>query len=144
MNTLVSRSCCAGALAGLHGRTGHAPAFIGAASAGLGAFLAMRHGMLGAFISACLTDIGARLADRGGEFATARHIAGRQTANLCTVHIKRDTAGHHFRVLLVQTRYGAEVAGVCAHVASFDTGCVLLICHDALLELMKKGATVLD
>ena len=112
-----------------YGRSGrcHAAAFVRAAAAGLGAFLAVLGLMLAAFFAAGLAHIRARLANGGSELAAATHVGGSQAADLRAVHIKRNAARHHVDVLLPQARRSAVVAGDCAGMAGIDAGLKLLM-----------------
>jgi hypothetical protein len=105
----------------------HAAAFIRAATAGLGTFLAVLGLVLAAFLAACLAHICACLADGCRELAAAAHVSGGRTADLGTIHIEGNAACHHFDVLLLQARSGAMVAGDCAGVAGTDAGLKLLM-----------------
>ena len=121
---------------------GHAPAFVRATTAGLCARLAMFHLEFCAFVAASVTQLCASLADRTGKFAAARHIAGRHAANLGAVHIQRNAARHRLRIGFLQTGGCAMVAGICARIAGFDTGCKLFMGHDySNQELMRKSHT---
>lgn len=125
---------CADADAALFsgGGSSHAPAFIGASPAGLGAFLAMAHLMSGAFVAAGFANFRACLAKQAGHFAAAGHISCSQAADLCAIHVEGNTAGHGFRIGFLQAGCRAMVAGCRTIVARFDTGLELLMRHGFL------------
>jgi exosome complex RNA-binding protein Rrp42 (RNase PH superfamily) len=72
-------------------------------------------------LSTRFADIGAYLTDRVGEFASARHITGRQPTDLRTVNIQFDAAAHAAHVALFEAGHGATVAGRRACVARVNT-----------------------
>jgi len=101
MRRRAARSACAGLLA-------HAATLVRAATAGLGAFLAVVHRVLGAFVSTGLADVGAECADRLHMLVAARH---------------------RLNITLSQASSRAVVAGGGALIARIDTSLVLLMSH---------------
>lgn len=82
-------------------RLGHAAALLCAATAHVGAILAMLSFMFGALVSARFAYLGAGLADRTGKFAAACEEASCKTANLGAVDIEGNAVGHHFDVVFL-------------------------------------------
>lgn len=134
---------CAGADATLSSGSGsrHAPAFIGASPASLGAFLAMLHLMSGAFVAAGFANFRACLAKQAGHFAAAGHISRSQAADLCAIHVEGNTAGHGFWIGFLQAGCRAMVAGCRTIVARFDTGLELLMRHGFLHKRWQAWLT---
>src|SRR4051812_35957951 len=97
-----------GARAGRHDLA----AFLRAAPAGFGTALAVIVAMPGAFMTAGLADIGAEFADRGCEFAVARQVRSRQSADCGAVRIEFDASRHHFYVVFLKACGSAVVACV--------------------------------
>lgn len=90
--------------------------------------------VLRAFFGARVTDVGAGLADGAGTLAAARHIGGREAADLGAVDVERYAARHRLYILFLQARRGAVVAGLSASIAGIDAGLVLLMRHGDLLS----------
>lgn len=124
------------------GAAGHAPTFVRATAAGLGACLTMLHLEFCTLIAARFAQFCASLADRTGKLATARHIARSHAANLGAVHIQRNAARHCLRIRFLQTGGCAMVAGICAGIAGFNAGGKLFMGHDySNQELMRNSPT---
>jgi len=105
--------------------SGHLPAFPGAGLAGIGAALAMICFVLAAFTAAILADIGAQAAQFAriafGMFIGHGHELRGHAADVSTIPIELDTAGHHLHIIFVQAGGGAVITFLCALVARFDT-----------------------
>ncbi|MBD8530511.1 hypothetical protein IFT83_11045 [Massilia sp. CFBP 13647] len=86
--------------------------------------------MLAALGGAGSTYLGALTAQDHREITTARHETGRQAAQLRTVHVQRNAAGHHLDVFFTQAGAGAMVAGGGASVAGVDTVLEISVIHN--------------
>ena len=78
--------------------------------------------MFFAFGATGVANLGTGVAQHCGEFAAARHCAGRQPAEGGAVDIERNAARHHFHVLFLQAGTRTNVAGIGAFIARVDTG----------------------
>lgn len=107
----------------------HLLALVCAAAAGLGALLAMRHCVRATFFGAGAAQLGAQPAKVGGMSAGARHQSSSRPADLGAINVQRDTAGHGFYVLFLETGGGADVAGVGAGVAGIDAALKIILVH---------------
>ena len=81
--------------------------------------------MLLAFGCADAADFGALAHHVHGVLGTAGHEAGGDGADVGTVAVDADAAGHHFHVLLLQACGGAMLAGGDAGVKGVEEALVL-------------------
>jgi hypothetical protein len=108
---------------------GHLAASLGAAAAGLGAFLAMLDLVFGAFLAAGIADFGAELADALREFGAARHLTLGQGADVGATAIQLDAARHHLDVRFMETGRCAVLAFDGTGVAFVDAVLVFFVSH---------------
>ena len=106
---------------------GHGLAFLGAAFAGFGAFLAMVQLVIAAFVGAGATDIGTEVAKAGGEFRVGGHERGGGAADQGALAVEVDAAGHQFGVGFKGAGSGALFTGDDRGVTGVDTGLILLV-----------------
>jgi hypothetical protein len=110
----------------------HAPAFLGAATAGFGAPLAVLSVMPRAFIAALLAHLGADFAYGARELAAAPHIGGGKAADLGAVQIERNALCHFLDVRFLEAGCSAVVASDGTVVAGFNAGLELSVWHGGL------------
>jgi len=109
----------------------HLPAFVRAATACLGASLAVLGRVPGTFMGAGVTGLRTGPADRSGDGGVPAHVAGTDPAQFGAVaacsHAVRHTRMIDARVAAVLARLGAFDAGV-------DATSELLVCHEISLH----------
>lgn len=113
-------------------RLRHAPAFLRAFAARLGAALAMIHVVLSTLFRACCTYLRAQPANGADKFASPRHKAGSKATDLRAIHIQFYAARHAIDIVLTKTRHGAVVTRRGAGVASIDAQLELFMRHTDL------------
>ena len=98
-----------------------------ATAASLGALLAMRHvgRVLLALVAADFTDFGAFAHHVLGVLRIAGYEAGSQGADVGTVAVDADAAGHHLHILFFEAGRCAVLAGRDAGVEGVEEGLVL-------------------
>lgn len=107
----------------------HFPALFSAAATCLGTCLTVVMLMLTAFLATRFTNGCAEMAELPGELTAARHKSRCGSADSCTIHIQRDTAGHHGHILFGKAGSGTVVAGGSALIAGVDAGLILFRVH---------------
>ena len=127
-----------GVCAASRGDASHLATGFGAFAAGFSALLAVIHFVLRALRAAGIADLGAKLTGAFGELGAARHLARAMPAHVCAAPIEFNAAGHHFDVILVQTRSRTVFALYEAVVARLKAVLIFFVSHIPILLLVVE------
>lgn len=108
----------------------HAAAFLGAAPACLGAFMAVLYVLVPfALFAAGVAYLGAEATNVPGQLAAASHVLGSEAADRGAIEVELYAASQVLHLRFAKTGSGAMVASLGAGVAGLDAGAELFVSH---------------